>query len=214
MVYSLAVTGPLGTGKTTFLRNLNNTLLTKSKERYSNTYFAFNDLHRSILFPRRFDSEFDSYAFQLSCMLSNYEQILRCDQSQLDYITDFWFGETLQVYAKTYFDMGFITADHYNSLMENNYLLYNLPKPKKIVYIKYDSPKDIVNNILARGRYNESEESREFLESFVTYLLENFDMVINNVQTVCHFDVITLRQHQLEGFIDNFCNEQSKLVNY
>ena len=92
----------MGVGKSTLLRKIADNLCIQDKNVYLNTHFAFNDLHKSNLFHRRFDNSFDSYSFQLSCLLSSYEQLLRCESSQMNYITDYWFGEIINAYSLTY----------------------------------------------------------------------------------------------------------------
>jgi deoxyadenosine/deoxycytidine kinase len=212
MVYSLAITGPMGVGKTTFLKQLRDNIYSQP-DHNTDTFFAFNELHKSNLFRTRFDSNFDSYSFQLSCLLTSYEQLLRCQSSNMDYITDFWFGEIINVYSKTYFELGFISADQYNTLAENNFnLLSNLHKPKQIVYVKHDSPKTIVDNILNRGRYNESEENTYFLECFVTHLIENFDVTLHNVKEILNFDVITLKPEEIDNFVKDYCKEKKLVI--
>lgn len=208
MTYTLALTGPMGVGKSTLLRKISDTLCEQNKDVYSDTHFAFNDLHKSSLFTRRFDNAFDSYSFQLSCMLTSYEYLLRCESSQMNYITDFWFSEILNVYLSTYLHLGFITEEQYDSLITNNYNLFaNLPTPNQIVYIKSD-PKTIVDNIIKRGRYNESEEERYFLECFTTDLVKNFDITIDKVKNFLNSDVITLQPQEMDNFVSEFCKKK------
>lgn len=206
MAYELALTGCLGVGKTTFLKKLYERAVKLNSDKL-NTHFAFNNLHKSALFEKRFDSDFYSYSFQLSCLLNNYEHLIRCEGSGMDYITDFWFPETYHAYVKTYENLGFLTKEQVNSLLQNSMnLSATIPTPKQVLYIKCDSPDSIVNNILKRGRFNESEEDIDMLRWFVAELSTNFDNLMSTATDLLRdTQVITIKPQDLDRFaVDYF----------
>lgn len=197
MVKFYAITGPMGIGKTTLLKQL---LLKADTDKY-NVELIFNSLHDSKFFEyHRLDS-LGRFTFQLYALLDAYHDFRKVTNASGHTIllSDYSYYENT-IYRQTLTNLKLMTKEQ-DAHSLATYLMYEkyIPEPDMLIFIKA-SDDFIMNNLVNRGRAPEIAKMRD-LEIYVNELNKNFTSFMDAYSIRNPTKSLILRPHEIPTWL-------------
>ncbi len=171
----IAIEGVMGVGKSTLLERLKKEIVISSVEQDFEHNICLTDFYKG------WDCAFQK---QMIFLFSNYHILSKAEKDYSCFLSDFCFERSIVMSRN-------ILKDKELLLYEQNYsYLKEKLNSKKMIIFLYGDTKKIINNINKRGRTNERNISREYIDICQNTLISNLnkfeaqqivDININNV---------------------------------